>query len=52
MSQRPKKTSSQRYRARDAGPRPGKYAQDASRLIGYAILLLALLLVVIGSMLA
>ena len=40
-----------RHATRD-GPPPGRYAHEAPRLIGYAILLLALLLLVIGSMLA
>jgi hypothetical protein len=53
MSQRAKKTlpTRTRHHTRD-GPAPGKYSHDAPRLIGYAILLLALRLLVVGSMMA
>lgn len=53
MSRRFSRTISARVRhATHDGPPPGKYAHDGPRLIGYAILLLALLLLVVGSMLA
>jgi hypothetical protein len=54
MSQRSKNAPTPRpiRPKRDQTPPPGKRTQDAPRLIGYGILLLALLLIVIGSLLA
>ena len=48
----PKKTSAPRSRPGRARAPPGKYAQDGPQIIGYAILLLAVMLVAIGSMLS
>jgi hypothetical protein len=49
MSQRSKNALHRRF---GAEPPQGKHAQGGSRLIGYGILLVALLLIAIGSVLA
>jgi hypothetical protein len=53
MSPRSKNAPPHRSRrSRQKAAPPGKYAQEGPRLIGYGLILLALLLIAIGSVFA